>query len=176
MDDVDDENNENSSSGQELEDIEQEIENVIDEVLDLKIIPFDDCWKYPPSLMVRPEPEDVWRFEQLRPRNLKLIPRSDAGFILERIKYLEEDVSQQTISEPVGKVDEQVLKECNKVYIFLIKWRGCSHIHATWELEANIAHLNSFVKVKKFKHQFVDKQSILACEKIGQDKKDNVIN
>lgn len=94
MDDVDDENNENSSSGQELEDIEQEIENVIDEVLDLKIIPFDDCWKYPPSLMVRPEPEDVWRFEQLRPRNLKLIPRSDAGFILERIKYLEEDVSQ----------------------------------------------------------------------------------
>jgi len=25
-------------------------------VLEMKIIPFEDSWKYPPSLLVRPEP------------------------------------------------------------------------------------------------------------------------
>lgn len=60
--------NEDSSSGGELEDIEQDEENIIDEVIDMKIIPFEDSWKYPASLMVRPEPEDVWRFDELRPQ------------------------------------------------------------------------------------------------------------
>jgi len=61
-------NSEDSSSGGELEDVEQEEENIIDEVLDIKIIPFEDSWKYPASLMVRPEPDDIWKYDELRPK------------------------------------------------------------------------------------------------------------
>ena len=109
---------------------------MIDEVLDLKIIPFEDSWKYPPSLMVKPDPENIWKFDGLRGKNEPIVPRSDAGYILERMKLLEEDlVIPVSNEEPIKEIPE---KDAPKVYIFLIKWRGCSHIHATWELEANI--------------------------------------
>lgn len=62
------------------------------------------------------------------------------------------------------------------MYVFLIKWRNCAHIHATWELESNISHLSSFGKVRKYKHQFIDRQSILASEKVTQLQKDNVLD
>ncbi|CAL6055011.1 SNF2_family helicase [Hexamita inflata] len=167
--------NEDSSSGGELEDIEQDEENIIDEVIDMKIIPFEDSWKYPASLMVRPEPEDVWRFDELRPQAQKQVPRSDAGFILERTKFLEEDVDTQG-EEGQDKPAESLPKDQQKCYVFLIKWRGCSHIHATWELEANVQHLSSYVKIKKFKHQFIDRQTILASEKVTQQQKEQVLD
>jgi len=58
----------------------------------MKIISFEDSWKYPASLMVRPEPDDVWKYDELKPESMRSVPRSDAGFILERVKFLEEDV------------------------------------------------------------------------------------
>lgn len=57
----------------------------------MRIIPFEDSWKYPPSLMIRPEPEDVWKFDGLR-GDKPLIPRSDGGYIMERLKLLEDDL------------------------------------------------------------------------------------
>lgn len=42
--------------------------------------------------MVRPEPDNVWKYEQLRPKDAKPIPRSDAGYIIERMKFIEEDL------------------------------------------------------------------------------------
>lgn len=57
----------------------------------MKIISFEDCWKYPASLMVRPEPDNVWKYDELRPETERMIPRSDGGYILERLKVLEED-------------------------------------------------------------------------------------
>lgn len=162
------------SSGGQLEDIEQDEENIIDEVLDIKIIPFDDAWKYPASLMVRPEPENVWKFEQLRPKDAKPIPRSDAGYIIERMKFLEEDL-EETPEDGIETKDS-LSKDQQKMYVFLIKWRNSAHIHATWELEAHIVHLSSFNKVRKYKHMFIDRQSILASEKVTQLQKDNVLD
>ena len=60
---------EDSSSGNELQDVEQDEENIIDEILDMKIIPFSESWKHPASIMVRPEPDDVWRFDELKPKS-----------------------------------------------------------------------------------------------------------
>lgn len=42
--------------------------------------------------MVRPEPEDIWKFDSQRPKDIPMVPRSDAGYIVERVKYLEEDL------------------------------------------------------------------------------------
>lgn len=163
-----------SSSHAQLEDVEQDEENVIDEVLDMKIIPYEDSWKYPPSLLVRPEPEDVWKFDDLRPKNKNQVPRSDGGLILERMKFLEEDIDMNAEEQQPDKA-EQLPKDQQKVYIFQIKWKNFSHIHATWELEANLAHLNSYVKIKKYKHMFIDRQTILASEKVSQQQKDQVL-
>lgn len=44
--------------------------------------------------MVRPEPENVWKYEQLRPKESRAVPRSDAGYIIERMKFLEEDLEE----------------------------------------------------------------------------------
>ena len=78
-----------------MEDIEQDEENLIDDVLDMKFIPYSEAWKYPPSLMVRPEPADVWRFDDLKPKNAAGVARSDGGFILERLKFLEDDLNAE---------------------------------------------------------------------------------
>lgn len=101
-DEEDEQQQEDSSSGNELQDVEQDEENIIDEILDMKIIPANECWKHPASIMVRPEPNDVWRFDEQRPKTEVQVPRSDAGYILERLKFLEEDVdaaAQEGVSD-----------------------------------------------------------------------------
>jgi len=109
-------NRTDSGSNAQLEDVEQDEENVIDEVLDMMIVPFEDSWKYPPSLLVRPEPEDVWRFDDLRPKNKNQVPRSDGGLILERLKYIEEDIDQAP--EDINDKQEQLPRDQQKVYVF----------------------------------------------------------
>lgn len=103
-----------SSSNAQLEDVEQDEENVIDEVLDMMIVPFEDSWKYPPSLLVRPEPDDVWKYDDLRPKNKNQIPRSDGCLILERLKYLEEDVDNAP--EETNDKPEQLPRDQQKVF------------------------------------------------------------
>lgn len=141
-DEEDEQQQEDSSSGNELQDIEQDEENIIDEILDMKIIPSNECWKHPASIMVRPEPNDVWRFDEQRPKTETQVPRSDAGYILERLKFLEEDVdaaAQEGVSDQVQSAEHEPLQtNQQKCYLFLIKWRGCANIHATWELESNL--------------------------------------
>lgn len=105
--------------------------------------------------MVRPEPENVWKYEQLRPKEVKAVPRSDAGYIIERMKFLEEDLEE--VPEDGIDTKDMLQKDQPKMYVFLIKWRNSAHIHATWELEANLTHLSSFGKVRKYKHQFIDR-------------------
>lgn len=55
---------------------------------------------------------------------------------MERLKLLEDDLVIPITNEPLNRDVPE--KDQPKVYIFLIKWHGSSHIHATWELEAHI--------------------------------------
>lgn len=62
----------------------------------MKIINYADSWKYPPSILVRPEPENVWKFDSLKPKDANSSIRSDAGLIIERMKMLEDDADAMT--------------------------------------------------------------------------------
>lgn len=58
----------------------------------MKIINLEEAWKYPASLLVRPEPSNVWKYDEFRPENAPAATRSDGGYIIKRLKYLEDDV------------------------------------------------------------------------------------
>lgn len=52
--------------------------------------------------MIKPEPDDVWKFDGLR-GDQPLIPRSDGGYIIERLKLLEDDLLNINTNEPLTR-------------------------------------------------------------------------
>ena len=70
---------------------------------------------------------------------------------------------------------DTTLRDARKLYVFLIKWKDCAHAHATWELEQHVQHLQTYTKVKRFKHAFIDRLTVLASERVAQESKDSML-
>ena len=147
----------------------EDIEIFIEKVVDCKEIPITEAWKYAPSILIVPRPPNCNKFDNYLPRDMKAVPRSDGGSLLDRIDQLEEDVKETAPS------NQPLTQNSTTVIVYLIKWRDFAYCHATWEVEDYLSHLTSFSKVQKFKNEYKDNKLILQSDKLTTNQKDNII-